>query len=169
MALKSIQIICFMFLLHFEGCKANIDLWRCSRSFLDLPTIYIKAQEYVDVCIPLSEDAKETKGALCGMDTTHACVAVRFLKNYNVPLYTAVRFQNTPDVVLGLTRPNNYPNGRPIGKAIPMGDAPGKSVDDIEKPDGKKKSSLTTKRPKETWSEIAWVQGTFFCCFFLFG
>ena len=163
MVLNLTLTVGLLFFLLLNGrCKANVDLWRCSRSFLDLPTIYMKSQEYVDACIPLTEEVKETKDALCGMDAVHACVAVRFLKNYNVPLYAAVRFQNTPDVVLGLTRPNNYPNGRPIGKAIPVGGASGKSEKDVEKPDGKKKSVLVKNRPKEAWSEIAWGQG-FYC------
>ena len=144
---------------------ANVELWRCGKSFLDLPTIYMKDQQYVDVCILLSDDVMTLDDVKCGTDVAHACLGVRYLKDYNTPLYAGTHFQNTPDVVLGLSRTNNFPKGRPIGMAIAKDD--GKTASDTDDTSNKAlRSDLPTvvmKNDKETspmvWSEAAWING----------
>ena len=165
---NSFVITLIILALTLGVVDANVELWRCGKSFLDLPTIYMKDQQYVDVCIPLSDDVMTLDDVKCGTDVAHACLGVRYLKDYNTPLYAGAHFQNTPDVVLGLSRTNNFPKGRPIGMVIPKDD--GKAVsdnDDSEKPDINKvfRSDLpvVSTNEKETsplvWSEAAWING----------
>eukprot|EP00111_Clytia_hemisphaerica_P011212 TCONS_00032850-protein len=155
----SVVGILFTFYSGFISC--NVDLWKCANSFLDLPTIFMKGQEYVDVCIPLLGDvmSMSLEDAKCGTGVQHACIGVRFLKTYNIPLYAGVHFQNAPDVVLGLNRVGNYPNGRPIGKSIVKDDGRNGASDvDLVV----KRTSVVVKADgdgvvkKETWSEAAW-------------
>lgn len=154
----------------FGVVDANVELWRCGKSFLDLPTIYMKDQQYIDVCIPLSDDVMTLDDVKCGTDVAHACLGVRYLKDYNTPLYAGAHFQNTPDVVLGLSRTNNFPKGRPIGMVIPKDDgkaASDNNDDSAEKPSNNKalRSDLpvVATNDKETlpmvWSEAAWING----------
>lgn len=152
---------------------SNVELWRCGKSFLDLPTIYTKDQHYADVCIPLSDDVMSLDDAKCGSDVAHACVAVRYLKDFNIPLYAGVHFQNSPDVVLGLSRTNNYPKGRPIGMKIPQDDGVAEASDEsAEKVVRRKELPVTVKDnkvPEEgsaVWSEVVWTDGMSFCFHF---
>ena len=158
---STVPLFLFILLSTIGVIDSNVELWRCGKSFLDLPTIFMKDQQYVDVCIPLSEDVMTLDDVKCGTDVAHACLGVRYLKEYNVPLYAGAHFQNTPDVVLGLSRTNNYPKGRPIGMVIPNDD--GKSPDSdesVEKNDNIRRSELSAKSESPVvWSEAAWSNG----------
>ena len=157
------SILSILFIFDYGLVSCNVDLWKCGNSFLDLPTIFMKGQEYVDVCIPLLGDVMSLDDAKCGMDVQHACVGVRFLKTYNVPLYAGVHFQNAPDVVLGLSRVGNYPNGRPIGKPIVKDDGIKNVAADVDLVVKRKIIVVKTDGDgivkKETWSEAAWSNG----------
>lgn len=106
------QMYCFMLYLIFLPCVyGTTNQWQCGASFYDLPTIYIENQKFYDTCIPLitgdekndkdkkEKDSLEDWTSSCGIDTERLCIGVRYLKEYNTPLYSSVHMQNIPKLV----------------------------------------------------------------------